>query len=185
MPKALRYGVFELTLKGNSFACLIAVSTQGLHAVWAAPLAESLVASLHERLGDYTLVEDAKACEPVWKSVQAALTGKPFTLPKLAETGTAFEQRVWQALSEIPFGTTISYTELAQMTGKPKAVRAVANACGRNPVAIVIPCHRVLRSDGSLGGYYWGLEIKKALLAHESSIASACKPSLNSSLKAA
>ena len=81
--------------------------------------------------------------------------------------GTAFQERVWQALQAIPHGRTVTYTELASTIGEPRAVRAVANACGANPTAIAIPCHRVLRADGSLGGYRWGVDRKKILLSRE------------------
>lgn len=80
---------------------------------------------------------------------------------------TAFQQQVWEALQEIPYGETRSYTQIAEAIGNPKAVRAVANACANNPVAMVIPCHRVVREDGSLGGYKWGVERKVALLKQE------------------
>ena len=83
--------------------------------------------------------------------------------------GTAFQQRVWQALREIPAGQTASYAEIAARIGAPKAVRAVAQACGANPLAVAIPCHRVVRSDGSLSGYRWGVERKRALLEREAS----------------
>ena len=85
----------------------------------------------------------------------------------LVVAGTAFQQKVWSALREIPSGETASYKEIAQRIGRPKSVRAVANACGANPLAIVIPCHRVVASDGALGGYRWGVERKQALLARE------------------
>lgn len=81
--------------------------------------------------------------------------------------GTAFQRRVWQELIKIPFGSTTSYAALAESVGHPSAVRAVANAVGANPVAILIPCHRVIRSDCSLGGYRWGQEIKRRLLSME------------------
>jgi AraC family transcriptional regulator, regulatory protein of adaptative response / methylated-DNA-[protein]-cysteine methyltransferase len=81
--------------------------------------------------------------------------------------GTAFQQRVWQALRKIPPGSTASYTDIAQRIGEPKAVRAVARACGANPVAVAIPCHRVVRSDGALSGYRWGVERKRTLLERE------------------
>uniref|UniRef100_UPI00202959BF methylated-DNA--[protein]-cysteine S-methyltransferase n=1 Tax=Actinotalea sp. C106 TaxID=2908644 RepID=UPI00202959BF len=90
--------------------------------------------------------------------------------------GTAFQARVWDALRRIPAGQTRSYTEVAEAIGAPTAVRAVASACGANPVALVIPCHRVVRSDGSLGGYRWGLEVKRRLLETEGS-ASPADPS--------
>lgn len=81
--------------------------------------------------------------------------------------GTAFQQRVWQALIHIPKGETVSYQELARRIGRPNSHRAVANACGANRLAMLIPCHRVVRSDGSLGGYRWGVERKKLLLEAE------------------
>ena len=78
--------------------------------------------------------------------------------------GTAFQWKVWKALQQIPVGQTRSYADVAKQIGKPKAVRAVAGACARNPVAIVVPCHRVVRTDGELGGYRWGVDRKKQLL---------------------
>ena len=81
--------------------------------------------------------------------------------------GTAFQCRVWQALREIPAGVKTSYTALAKRIGAPKAVRAVAHACAANPLAVAIPCHRVVRTDGSISGYRWGVERKHALLERE------------------
>jgi AraC family transcriptional regulator of adaptative response/methylated-DNA-[protein]-cysteine methyltransferase len=83
--------------------------------------------------------------------------------------GTSFQQVVWHALRLIPAGTTTTYTDLARRIGRPRAVRAVAGACAANPVAILVPCHRVVRRDGDLSGYRWGVERKRALLAIESS----------------
>lgn len=85
-------------------------------------------------------------------------------------TGTEFQRRVWEALASIPYGSTRSYSEVAQSVGQPHAVRAVGRACGANPVSIVVPCHRVVRKDGGLGGYGWGLERKRALLERERSM---------------
>jgi AraC family transcriptional regulator of adaptative response/methylated-DNA-[protein]-cysteine methyltransferase len=83
--------------------------------------------------------------------------------------GTAFQQRVWQALQEIPVGQTVSYAEVARRIGSPKAVRAVAGACVANNLAVAVPCHRVVRNDGSLSGYAWGVERKRVLLDREAS----------------
>jgi AraC family transcriptional regulator of adaptative response/methylated-DNA-[protein]-cysteine methyltransferase len=80
---------------------------------------------------------------------------------------TAFQRRVWQELQKIPRGTTRTYTQVARALGKPRSVRAVARACATNPVSIVVPCHRVIRSDGTLAGYRWGLERKEKLLERE------------------
>jgi methylated-DNA-[protein]-cysteine S-methyltransferase len=88
---------------------------------------------------------------------------RAFDIP-LAPQGTPFQQQVWRALCDIPYGTTTSYAELARRIGKPKAVRAVGLANGSNPISIIIPCHRVIGSNGSLTGYGGGLPIKKALL---------------------
>ena len=81
--------------------------------------------------------------------------------------GTAFQQRVWQALRQIPVGETASYAQIAHRIGSPKSVRAVAQACASNTLALAIPCHRVVRSDGALSGYRWGVERKRALLLRE------------------
>ena len=110
--------------------------------------------------------------DPVLQAVSEQLTAyfdgglTEFDVP-LASTGTPFQQRVWAALRAIPAGETVSYTELAQRIGSPAAVRAVAGACAANPVAVAIPCHRVVRTDGGLSGYRWGIERKAALIARE------------------
>jgi AraC family transcriptional regulator of adaptative response/methylated-DNA-[protein]-cysteine methyltransferase len=86
--------------------------------------------------------------------------------------GTAFQKRVWMALRDIPMGTKVSYTEVARRIGQPKAVRAVAQACAANRLAVVVPCHRVIRENGDLGGYRWGLDRKRKLLEREQSFQS-------------
>ena len=91
---------------------------------------------------------------------------RQFRLP-LAPAGTPFQQHVWHALQSIPFGTTLTYRELAQRLGMPGAARAVGHANGRNPIAIVIPCHRLIASDGQLRGYAGGIALKRRLLQHE------------------
>lgn len=91
---------------------------------------------------------------------------RDFTIP-LKANGTQFQQQVWQSLTHIPYGTTHTYKELAETIGKPKASRAVGSACNRNPLPIVIPCHRVIGSSGSLTGYAGGLELKAMLLKME------------------
>ncbi|RBP31159.1 O-6-methylguanine DNA methyltransferase [Marinobacter pelagius] len=85
----------------------------------------------------------------------------------LSVEGTGFQKRVWEALQTIPPGETVSYAELARQVGNPKAIRAVAGACAANRLAVVIPCHRVVRSDGNLSGYRWGIDRKRALLERE------------------
>ncbi|HAO26096.1 MAG TPA: cysteine methyltransferase, partial [Methylophaga sp.] len=81
--------------------------------------------------------------------------------------GTVFQKQVWQALQQIPTGTTVSYSDIAEKLNNPGAVRAIASACGANNIAVIIPCHRVIRKDGSLSGYRWGVESKLALLRRE------------------
>jgi AraC family transcriptional regulator, regulatory protein of adaptative response / methylated-DNA-[protein]-cysteine methyltransferase len=83
--------------------------------------------------------------------------------------GTAFQERVWKALQEIPAGVTVSYAEIAKRIGAPGSVRAVAGACAANKLAVAIPCHRVIRNDGSLSGYAWGVERKRSLIDREAS----------------
>lgn len=90
-------------------------------------------------------------------------------LPKLNPIGTDFQQSVWKALCTIPVGDTTTYAKIAESIGRPKAVRAVGTAVGANPLGYLIPCHRVIRTDGSLGGFRWGLEIKKKMLEWEKS----------------
>jgi AraC family transcriptional regulator, regulatory protein of adaptative response / methylated-DNA-[protein]-cysteine methyltransferase len=113
-------------------------------------------------------IEDAKRMEPFVAQIRAYLHGtrERFDLP-LDIGATAFQRRVWDALRSIPYGETRSYSDIAASLGEPKAVRAVANACGRNPVALAIPCHRVIGKDGAIAGYRWGLHRKEALLETE------------------
>ena len=109
----------------------------------------------------------ARLLRAVVKVVDGQATDVPF---KLEIRGTAFQKLVWQHLMRIPAGTTVSYRELAKRMGRPTSVRAVATACGANRIAVLIPCHRVLRSDGGLGGYRWGVERKRRLLERESAL---------------
>jgi AraC family transcriptional regulator of adaptative response/methylated-DNA-[protein]-cysteine methyltransferase len=129
--------------------------------------AESAIRELHESYPDATPADDTTLID--WASQLAALIDDPansHTVP-LDPRGTPFRQRVWAELRKIPAGTTITYTELARRCDCPDAVRAVASACAANPVAVAIPCHRVVRSDGSLSGYRWGLARKRALIDRE------------------
>lgn len=113
-------------------------------------------------------VRDKKMLKHPREQLQAYLAGelREFELP-LAAAGTPFQQRVWRALCDIPYGETISYGELARRIGQPKAARAVGLANGQNPISIVVPCHRVIGANGALSGYGGGLERKRWLLAHE------------------
>lgn len=150
--------------------CLVAQSERGVCAIFPGESRERLESELltlfphaqpsqdadfHQRVAQVVAFLDAPAGE--------------WTLP-LDIRGTAFQQQVWQALRAIPAGSTLSYSELAQKIGKPGAVRAVASACAANKLAVAIPCHRVVRGDGALSGYRWGVERKAALLAREAKI---------------
>ena len=117
---------------------------------------------------DTDLVADDKAVGPLARKIEAVIAGRlaASDVP-LDLRGTPFQKRVWQELARVPWGKTYSYSELARKVGKPKAVRAVASACARNPVTFVVPCHRIVSKGGGLGGYYWGLEMKQRLLDRE------------------
>lgn len=112
--------------------------------------------------------EDRRSGQPIEHALTRYFAGelRAFQLP-LAPVGTPFQKRVWQELQKIPYGQTISYAELAQRVGAPRAARAVGRANGSNPIAIVVPCHRVIGADGTLTGYAGGLERKRRLLALE------------------
>lgn len=116
----------------------------------------------------WRLDENAAPFERVRSQLEGYASGRlrEFELP-LALHGTDFQRRVWQALCAVEFGQTISYSELARRIGSPSAVRAVGAAVGRNPVSVIVPCHRIVGADGSLTGYAGGLDRKRALLAHE------------------
>jgi methylated-DNA-[protein]-cysteine S-methyltransferase len=106
---------------------------------------------------------------PVHAATVAYLDGDVQALDRVpvSQPGTELQQRIWQSLRAIPAGETRSYTELAEAAGRPRAVRAAGTACGRNLIAPYVPCHRAQRQDGSLGGYYYGLDVKRWLLEHE------------------
>jgi AraC family transcriptional regulator, regulatory protein of adaptative response / methylated-DNA-[protein]-cysteine methyltransferase len=127
-----------------------------------------LLREMSRQFPDAELREDEATAKRVFRQVVGWLAGKlqPSDLA-LDLRGTPFQTRVWREMLLVPHGTTCSYSDLAERVGKPRAVRAVASACGRNPVGLLVPCHRIVRQDGSLGGYYWGLEKKKRLLDHE------------------
>lgn len=146
---------------------LVAATRHGVCALkFGAP--EDLVSGLKDEFPRAALREEADALDVYLPAILAYLErrGPQPNLP-LDSGGTAFQKRVWAALREIPPGQTRTYTEVAAAIGAPTAVRAVARACATNPLAVLIPCHRVLRRNHGLGGYRWGLERKEALLAAE------------------
>ena len=147
---------------------LLAATTRGLCAVKLGDRPEPLARRLALEFSEARVTEDrrgmrdAKACVLGFLSGDATLVKLPLDI-----RGTVFQQRVWAALRRIPRGQTRTYRDIAIAIGKPAAVRAVGSACGANPVALVIPCHRAVRTDGGMGGYAWGLERKVKLLGIE------------------
>ena len=160
----IRFAVGECWLG----SILAAATDKGVCAILLGDDPEELVRDLQDRFPKARLIGGDPRFEELVAKVVGFLEapGDGGDLP-LDVRGTAFQQRVWKALREIPVGATATYAEIAKRIGQPKSVRAVAQACGANPVAVAIPCHRVVRTDGQLSGYRWGVERKRALLARE------------------
>jgi AraC family transcriptional regulator of adaptative response/methylated-DNA-[protein]-cysteine methyltransferase len=151
-------------------AILVASSKKGVAAILLGDDVEELVRNLQDRFPKARLIGADQNYEALVARVVGFVEAPEIGLDlPLDVRGTAFQQRVWQALQEIPVGATVSYAELAERIGAPKAVRAVAGACAANNLAVAIPCHRVIRNDGSVSGYAWGVERKRALLDREAS----------------
>ncbi|MBD9482676.1 bifunctional DNA-binding transcriptional regulator/O6-methylguanine-DNA methyltransferase Ada [Pseudomonas sp. PDM14] len=149
-------------------AILVAQSSRGVCAILLGETPEALLDELQQRFANAELIGADEAFEALVARVVGFVEapGLGLDLP-LDIRGTAFQQRVWQALLSIPPGSTASYAEIAERIGSPSATRAVAGACAANALAVAIPCHRVVRSDGALSGYRWGVERKRALLDRE------------------
>jgi AraC family transcriptional regulator of adaptative response/methylated-DNA-[protein]-cysteine methyltransferase len=147
---------------------LVAATSRGISAVYLGDRDTDLVEALKKEYPRAAIHRDS---EDHSKWVQAIVRNVAGLNPELDlptdVVATAFQRRVWEALRAIPSGTTRTYSEVARSIGRPSATRAVARACATNPTSIVVPCHRVIRTDGALGGYRWGLERKQALLARE------------------
>ena len=147
---------------------LVAATERGVSAVYLGDADSAMIAELRE---EYPRAEIAQATDSYqhWvREIVERIEGKrPRVELPLDLQATAFQRRVWQELQKIPRGRTRTYSQVARALGKPKAVRAVARACATNPVSIVVPCHRVVREDGTLAGYRWGLSRKEQLLAQE------------------
>lgn len=147
---------------------LVAATSKGLRSVTLGDSAETLVATLRQDLPTAEPGSDDARLQVWTRSLVEHLAGQnPHLDLPVDVQATAFQWRVWQILRSISYGETRSYAQVAEMIGQPQAVRAVARACATNPVALVVPCHRVVRSDGSLGGFRWGLNRKQQLLAQE------------------
>ncbi len=160
----IRFAVGECSLG----SILVAQSDRGLCAILLGDDPDALLRNLQDRFPKATLLAGDGAFEQVVATVVGAVEAPRLGLDlPLDVRGTAFQQRVWQALRAIPPGSTASYAEIARRIGAPAAVRAVAGACAANPLAVAIPCHRVVRTDGGLSGYRWGIERKRVLLERE------------------
>ena len=173
-PSIYKNGAPDMQIRFAVVPCflglvLVAATSQGICAIDFGDTAESLEKNLRGRFPKAVFQNP----DPQFKAVIGkvlAFTENPHRGPlglPLDIQGTAFQRRVWLALQEIPAGDTLSYADVASRVGKPKAARAVARACAANPLAVAIPCHRVVRGDGQLGGYRWGSERKRVLLERE------------------
>lgn len=147
---------------------LVAATDRGISAVYLAKDDGPLEAALKEEYPRAEILRDNNGMKEWVKAILEHLRGKQphLDLPTDVQA-TAFQRRVWEELRKIPYGTTRTYTQVARAIGKPAAIRAVARACATNPTSIVVPCHRVVREDGKLAGYRWGIERKESLLTQE------------------
>jgi AraC family transcriptional regulator of adaptative response/methylated-DNA-[protein]-cysteine methyltransferase len=172
-PRAFRAGGSATVIRFALSECslgsiLVAASAKGICAILMGDDPDALLRELQDRFPKASFTSGDGAFEE-WVAKVVAFVDTPRTgldLP-LDIRGTAFQQRVWQALCGIPLGSTASYTQIAERIGAPKAARAVAQACAANALAVAIPCHRVVRNDGALSGYRWGVERKRILLKRE------------------
>lgn len=172
-PRTFRAGGAGLQIRyasaRTSLGLVLAAATDtGVCAIFLGDSEAALVRNLSERFPKAELVAAKRSFGKLLGDVVAAIEmpARAAALP-LDIRGTAFQQRVWAALRDIPAGETATYAEIARRIGRPKAVRAVGAACGANPIAVVVPCHRVVGQDGKLTGYRWGVERKRALLERE------------------
>ena len=173
-PKAYRAGGPQAEIRFAVGQCslgsiLVAQSEKGVCAIFLGDDPEKLLRDLEDKFPLARLIGGDRKFEKLVAKVVGFVEspGIGLDLP-LDIRGTAFQHRVWEALRRIPAGKTVSYTDIAQKIGKPNAVRAVARACAANTIAVAIPCHRVVRNDGALSGYRWGVARKRALLDKES-----------------
>jgi len=175
-PSNYRAGGTQTTIRFAVGACslgaiLVAQSERGICAILLGDDPDALARDLQDRFPQATLIGGDAAFEQLVAHVVGFVEAPALGLDlPLDIRGTAFQQRVWQALRKIPAGSTASYTDIARHIGAPHAVRAVAQACGANALAVAIPCHRVVRHDGTLSGYRWGVERKRILLEREARV---------------
>jgi len=173
-PKAYKKGGANETIRfavaqSSLGAVLVAATEKGICAITIDDDADTLVKDLQDRFPKAELIGADKGFEKTVAQVIGLVEDptKTINLP-LDIRGTAFQQKVWKALRKIPAGKTVSYTDIAEKIGSPQSVRAVAGACAANKIAIAVPCHRVVRTDGDLSGYRWGVARKCEILKRES-----------------
>ncbi len=174
-PVHYRRGAPETDIRYAIVPCemgylLAAATERGVCKISLGDDPSELEKALHEEFGQAQLIADEAHLAYATTAITSYIAGEKLTLElPLDIRATAFQRRVWEALRQIPYGETRSYEELSEMIQQPGAARAVAGACAKNPVALAIPCHRIVRKDGSLGGYRWGSARKEKLLATENS----------------
>lgn len=162
---AIRFAVGQCSLG----AILVAQSGKGICAIALGDDPDALVCDLQNQFPKAHFIGGDSVFENLVAQIVGFIEAPAIGLDlPLDLQGTAFQQRVWLALSRVPAGQTVSYTDIAQRIGEPKAVRAVARACAANKIAVAVPCHRVIRADGGISGYRWGVARKRALLKRES-----------------
>ena len=174
----IRYAIVDSPLG----RLLVGATVRGISAVYLNASDRTLYATLRNEYPRAELVEDGAgggSSGPLGRwltQIVEHLSGREPHLELPTDVrATAFQRRVWEELRRIPYGTTLTYTEVARAIGQPSAVRAVARACATNPTAVVVPCHRVVRQNGALAGYRWGIDVKKALLEKEAAGAKEAK----------
>lgn len=172
LPRGSRDGAIRYGVGVSSFgSVLVARSGAGICAILLGDDRQAVMSELRARFPTAGLRRGDRGFEKVVASVVGVVEGRAarMKLP-LDLRGTAFQRRVWQALRAIPAGATASYADIATRIGAPQAARAVAQACAANPLAVAIPCHRIVRRDGGVSGYRWGEARKRALLSREAGV---------------
>jgi len=173
-PDTYRKGGKNMIINYTIIPCsmgylLVATTELGICSVKLGDTKEELESILYKDFHQAKLIFDIKTHQDWVKKILDFIDGnQPHIDLPLDIRGTAFQKQVWEALKKIPYGETCTYKDIANQINKPASVRAVGNACGANPVALIVPCHRVVKNDGSLGGYRWGIERKKKFLNLES-----------------
>lgn len=169
-PNTYRKGGKNMIINYTIVPCsmgylLVATTKQGICSVKLGDTKSELESILYKDFHQAELIFDSGTHQDWVKIILTFIDGnQPHLDLPLDIRGTAFQKQVWEALQKIPYGETSTYKNIANQINKPKSVRAVGNACGANPTALIVPCHRVIKNDGSLGGYRWGIERKKKLL---------------------